>query len=334
MKASVHVLVVVLAVLLAGAVGCTHENGRRGWAPSRPQTMTCEVTVDEKLPKRGKADKSTPKPRKRLGPEIEPADRDEASRLRVELLAAAKASGELIVDLPAHVTDMGDGKSITIPWRQTHPLVDRLESLAREFIEHARQYTNDEAAAVGHILVAVHQAIERNDIDALNEAEKGPHTWARKYIRPGEGHVHGAYLPLEDTRGRLLSGGLESIVGGFRLLSSTLQTALEVMRADCLPPLGPDGPSANEFVLEAVAESMAANFPGIRSLNVERDHRKRIKDIMNRIRVPLRAQDERRKAEPVETAAADIAQELLEAELRLSGKSKEDIRRAFRFREP
>lgn len=48
MRASTRVLLVVLAVLLGAAQGWKEE-GRRGVAPARPSTLTCEVNVGEKV---------------------------------------------------------------------------------------------------------------------------------------------------------------------------------------------------------------------------------------------------------------------------------------------
>ncbi|WP_438014895.1 hypothetical protein WMF18_28910 [Sorangium sp. So ce315] len=318
----------MLAVLLAAAQGCKEE-GRRGLAPSRPATSTVEVNVSEKVPKRGKAGKGTdrserssPKPRPRLGPELEPSDKRAAAELMVQLRREARDSGHLIAHLPKHVIDLGEGQSSVIPFRFRHSMVQQLEELAGRFIDHARQHANDEAAAIGHILTAVHQAVERNDLSALN-AEGGPHTWARRYIRPDEGFVGGGYLPIEDKTGRLLKGGTQSIVGGFRHLTEVLTFAIKSCR---------EHDSYLDAFTEIVAASMAHNFPSLPSLSGEPDKQKRCRSIEGRIERQLRSLGEKwRAVEDPESAAQEIARALIEVEFRVSGKGDEEIRKAFAF---
>ncbi|WP_437894256.1 hypothetical protein [Sorangium sp. So ce124] len=328
MKARCQALLAALAVLLAAAVGW-QENGRRGRQPSRPATSTVEVNVSEKVPKQGKPSKSTdrskrsgPKPRARLGPELEPRDKDEAAALTVQLRQQARDAGYLVADLPKHVVDLGEGQSSVIQFRFRHSMVQQLEELAGRFIDHARQHANDESAAIGHILTAVHQAIERSDLSALN-AEGGPHTWARKYIRPDEGFIAGGYLPIDDELGRLRKPMAENISGGFRHLTEILTFAVKACR---------EHDSYLDAFTDVVAASMAHNFPALQSLSEEPDMQKRCKSIEGRIERQLRSLGERwRAVEDPESAAQEIARALLELEFKVSGKGDEELRKAFAF---
>ncbi|WP_437992214.1 hypothetical protein [Sorangium sp. So ce145] len=324
MKARCQALFVVLAVALAAAVGW-QEDGRRGVAPSRPATSTVEVNVSEKVSKRSTAGKGTSKvkkPRLRLGPESRHSDgSEESARQITKLHAEAEASGELVVDLPTVLVDVGNGEQIRVPESYCHDLVGRLDLLAQGFMEHARRHANGDAAAVGHILTAIHRAIEQDDLAALN-AEGGPHTWARKYIRPGEGFLRGPWLPIEDTTGRLLKGGVNSIVGGFRILAEALAFFLRRTRAA----------DADLSVAAApIARCMASNFPALPSLSSEPDFQKRIKTIGQRIAGRLSVLGRKWSAAPEENAAQDIARDLLETEFKLSGKDDEETRKAFLF---
>ncbi|WP_438017881.1 hypothetical protein WMF18_01785 [Sorangium sp. So ce315] len=324
MKARCQALFVVLAVLLAAAVGW-QENGRRGRQPSRPATSTCEVNVSEKVPKRGKAGKDTAakakKPRLRLGPEFRQSAviSEESAQQITKLNAEAEASGALVVDLPTVLVDVGNGEQIRVPESYCHDLVGRLDLLAQGFMDHARRYANDEAAAVGHILTAVHKAIDQNDLAALN-AEGGPHTWARKYIRPGKGFLRGAYLPIEDTRGRLLKDGVDSILGGFRVLSEALEFFLRRTRA---------ADADLSVAAVPIARCMASNFPGLSSLSSEPDFQKRFNAVGQRITGRLSVLGRKWRAAPEQNAARDIARDLLETEFKLSGKDDEETRKAF-----
>ncbi|WP_437301190.1 hypothetical protein [Sorangium sp. So ce426] len=222
--------------------------------------------------------------------------------------------------LPNHVVER-DSEAPVLPFRWVHPAVDQLRELAGTLIEHARQHANDEAVAVGHILMAVSQAIERNDLSALN-AEGGPHTWARRYIRPDDNFIGGGYIPIEDRNGRLLKGGVQSITGGFRHLTKTLTFAITYCRehGSCL-----------DTFTQIVALSMGHNFPSLVSLSGEPDMLKRCQTIEGRIKNQLKKLGEKWAVEIPESAAQEIARALLEVEFKLSGKDNEALRKAFTF---
>jgi hypothetical protein len=272
------------------------------------------------------------KPRFRLGPQRLPEDRHAEEEIMVALRHEAERLGELVVDLPplpaTRFTDPETGQEVGLDngpdhtsW--VHPTVSQLGLLAREFLDVALEHANGEAAAVGHIVRALYRAIDQNDLDALN-APQGPHTWARRYLR----ETGGSMLPVEDSRGRLLE--MSQLSGGFRRLAQLIQWSIEMTRPramalDSYPFLG------------RIAWMMASWFPSVPSLagpDPARDEKawRRIDEVAARISNVLRLRGEERRHEPPESLAPDIAEELLQNELRLSGKTTEEIRAAFGFR--
>lgn len=267
--------------------------------------------------------------RRRLGPDVYPTDRRERARMALALHREAEASGDLVVDMPTRIV-LGDpaidpamaGQEIArVPERWVHRNVGQLDLLARLFIVHAHQHANAESAAVGHILTAVHAAIMDGNLDALN-APGGPHTWARRYLRDSSRNLP---LPVETSSGKVLD--MDQVSGGFRVLAEAIEWGLNATRA---AGIDLDEPG----VVENAANIMIHHFPSLSSLTFpdEPDWLKQIATVTGRIATPLREFGRRRRTEPAATAAADIAQELLETEFRLSGKSAEDVRRAFAFR--
>lgn len=253
----------------------------------------------------------------------------------VELERKAEASGELLVEMPAmhrvRFSDARTGDEVVLehphPSRWRHPSVRLLARLQRELLDVALEHSNPEAAALGHIVRALCVAIEKNDLDSLN-APEGPHTWARRYLRENGNGGEGEMLPVEDSRGRLLP--MAKLSGGFRRLAAIIQWSIESTR--------PRGMALDSFpFLGRIAAVMAWSFPSVQTLagpDPGRDEKawQRIEDIASRISHPLRLLGDQRRNEPAETLAQDIAQELLEIELRRSLKTDTEIREAFRFR--
>jgi hypothetical protein len=222
---------------------------------------------------------------------------------------------------PAVLAAMEAGEEIDrVPETWAHPMVGKLHHLARLFVVHAREHTNAEAAAVGHILTAVERAIMAGDLDALN-GQNGPHTWARGYL----GEHGGLPIRIEDAKGRVVD--MDDIIGGFHLLRDWIRFAIEETRAANLdldwPPF-----------VEEIGDIMLQHFPSVPSLQFpnEPDWLKQITAVTERIGPQLRVLGRKHRAQAPETLAPDIAEELLTEELKLSNRSASDIARAFRFR--
>jgi hypothetical protein len=289
---------------------------------------------------RSKADCKGKRQRRRLGPDAYPDDPAERVAMQLELGRQAEASGDLVVDMPATVVrafwspwhdaaseESADGAAQPVEApvhrqenRWCRPEVDQLGELSQWFVAHAREHEHAEAAAVGHILAAVHAAILNDDLDTLNAAG-GPHTWARRDLRDNHGEIP---LAIEDANHRLMN--MDNISGGFRMLADVLVWGLKATRAENLEL---DQPA----VVEKVAAVMFKQFPSLPSLFfAEELSREQFRTETKRIARQLRAAGLVDQQQPLERRARDIAQGLLETEFRASGKS-DDIRRAFKFRD-
>src|SRR5262249_23697679 len=150
---------------------------------------------------------------------------------------------------------------------------------------------------------------------------KGPHTWARRYIRPNpEGFLGGGYLPIEDARGALRD--INALSGGVYILEKAIRYAIEAAR---------DTGNTLDAAAEFISVPMAMNFPGLSSLSEEPDLLVRQTRIIERITKRLRSLEQSTRLQRPEDAARDIARELLEDECKRSGKTDDEIRRAFKF---
>jgi hypothetical protein len=358
------IVLAVLTVLLAVGVA-SRASGPRGWR-LQAATMAEEVTVTKRGPGKGKAHNGSVAPdgagkvmRRREGPEtireivegvVHP---DEAAKARAESLrkldaqAEAGEVGDLIVELPEIVYVLPDGKEVRSRKRWVRHEVVTLAELARAFINIARTFQSDEAVMVGRVLGAVSDAIRSGDVDAL----KVPDAWARKRLRPSsEDIAHGAvanrfYAPTETSDGKPLDITWQ-ISGGFDILADVIKEAITKTRRQ---------EKSLDAEARAIATSMAYNFPALPSLSVaakdDKEGRRfaefngkirrvvdpgpeelRIIQIEERIGTQLRKLGADERMNPPKIAAGNIAEELLREEFRLSGKTKTETRRAFKFR--
>jgi hypothetical protein len=189
-----------------------------------------------------------------------------------------------------------------------HPLVSQLKSLAVDYIEFAGLNKNMEAAAVGHILSAVLEAIDNNDLAALN-AKHGPHAWARASLRQRGVSRPGRYLPIENKNNQLLDS-MDRLNAVFGILANIVERAILGSRATGNP-------------LDAyacyVTTVLARGFPSLSILPLD--------DVQKL----LRSKAERFPSHDARNLGKDIASELLEGQLRHLKRSPREIRRALKF---
>lgn len=257
---------------------------------------------------------SEPKPL--AGPDLERA------KEAYERHRQAEASGELYVDLPTQVLHLPTGNTVTVPEHFEHPLMTRLRELAVDFIAHAKEYTNDEAAAVGQILSATAAAIRWDDLAALNEGNTNPHAWARKYLARFEGGdavrtADGQRIPIrvghampflqESKTGRRLN--MAQISGGFVILERLIGAMFAADRR--VEPLS---------AAELTHKCMRDNLPALKSLRDEESSvRARIHTMLEQLvskhSKDLRDSDNEKRARAVEY----VVEALVEVECVRSG---------------
>jgi hypothetical protein len=266
----------------------------------------------------------TPDP-EREGSNLQDPSPEELMKVTADLRArAARQSaetGDLVLELCkwVYVREPSGEETTQFP-KWIHPAVDALSHLAFFFTEKiARPHANGEAAALGHILRATYEAIERGDAAALHALDACARQWLPQFP-PGMPWRDG-YLPLVDRKGRARAAS--EISGGFYMLAGCIQDTIERSRAAGL---------TLDKGASAIGLCMAYNFPAIESLSHEGKLFERQAQIAERIAPVLRAEGERRRAESPETAAPDIAQALLQRELEACGKSARQIARLFNFR--
>ncbi|WP_438032499.1 hypothetical protein [Sorangium sp. So ce204] len=258
----------------------------------------------------------------RVGPEEirsdDPEEVETWAHARLTASTDAEAAGELVADLPAIVGQTPDGNELRIQARPAlHPAMVDLKRLTREFYELAIQHANPDAVPVMHILHAVCDAVEKGDYAAL----RAPDKWARDRLRPPPGSAgRFGFLPLEDSMRRPLD--IAQLSGGFHMLASLIRVEIEKFRANT---------ATLEGMATQITACMAHNFPSIPSLSRDPDVFKRQGQIGVRVREALLAVSETLSGERSESLGQTIAERLLRKELELSGKSRSEIRKAFKF---
>jgi hypothetical protein len=222
------------------------------------------------------------------------------------------------------VFEMPDGTSLTVPHSVVDADLSTLDRVRSRLLDRARDTRSTWLVATAHILAAVSDALHAHDFAALNL----PHKWARTRLRESASASEGGgfqvwsreYVPVEDAKGRVT----ESVVAPrFELLVRVIQTAMHETRANGLPLEACTG-----FVTGCVAH----NFPGLPSLaQGDASYEEWDTRIHERIGPLLAAQGAKWASVPPDQAAAEIAETLVRAELRLSGMNETDIDRQLQF---